>query len=364
MKATSGREELASALRKVLSVVSVRTTIPALNTVLIEASGSELALTTTDLEVSIRTAVNATVEEEGQATLPARRFGQLVNALPADEILLESADNDSIRISCGKSKFRLLGLDPNEFPVLSPVETSSRFALLAADFRKMLTKISYACSEDDPRQVLNGILLSIRNGVITTVATDGKRLAIVERNMDTGDLEDGDVILPAKLVKELERLLSDEGDLAIELSGSRAAFSFDGTQIVSKLVDGVFPNYRQVIPESFAAQAVIPREAFADVLARVSLVVSETSAYVRLALESGVMTVSAASQEYGEASEPLEVSYDGEPIDMQFNPMFLADPLRRLECDQLIFRFNDRYSPVEITGDEGFIYILMPMRSK
>jgi DNA polymerase-3 subunit beta len=157
--------------------------------------------------------------------------------------------------------------------------------------------------------------------------------------------------------------LEEDGALTVRLTESRASFAFGDTLITSKLVDGTYPNYRQVVPSAFSRSAVFPRELFATVLNRVSMVVSETSASVRLNLQNAMLTVSAASTEVGEGSEPLEISYEGEAVDIAFNPAFLADPLRHLECDQLILQFNDQYSPVSIGGDEGFLYVIMPMRS-
>ncbi len=362
MKTSVTRDNLASGLRRALSVVSTRTTIPVLNNVLIEADDGKLALTTTDLEVQVRTEVEAVIEESGVTTLPARKFGQLVNALPPGEVHFETGDNESTAITCGNSHFRLVGLDPQEFPNDASFEAQWSFSLPAVEFRKMINKVSYAVSLDDPRQVLSGILLSLRNNNLIAVATDGKRLALLERGLDGESMPEGDVILPDKVVKELERLLENQGDLSVELSDSRAAFTFDGTRITSKLVDGAYPNYRQVIPGGFTKSVVIPREVFADVLNRVSMVVSETSASVKLLIEPAKMTVSAQSPEVGEASEPLEVSYEGDPIQFAFNPYFIADPLRRLECDQLVLQFNDQFSPVSLSGDEGFLYVLMPMR--
>ena len=362
MKTTVSQDSLASGLRKVLSVVSTRTTIPVLNNVLVEAGEGKLALTTTDLEVLVRTELEAVVEENGITTLPARKFGQLVNALSGKEVHFETGDNESTSITCGNSRFRIVGLDPQEFPNDSAFDAQWSFSLPAVEFRKMVSKVSYAVSFDDPRQVLSGILLSLRSSNLTAVATDGKRLALLEKNLEGDSMPEGDVILPDKVVKELERLLEDSGDISVELSDSRASFAFGGTRITSKLVDGAYPNYRQVIPGGFTKSVAIPREDFADVLNRVSMVVSETSASVKLMIEPAKMTVSAQSPEVGEASEPLEVSFDGEPIQFSFNPYFVADPLRRLECDQLVLQFNDQFSPVSLSGDEGFLYVLMPMR--
>ena len=362
MKIRISKDELSGGLRKVLSVVSTKTTIPVLSNVLLEAEEDKLFLTTSDLEVCIRTAIPAAVDEPGTTTLPAKKFGQIVNAFSGDKVLLETDEEQNTSVSCGKSHFRIVGLDPSEFPTEEELEGNWAFAMPSREIRKAFSKVSYAASLEDSRQVLNGILLSMRGGLLTVVATDGRRLALVEKPLEDDSNPDGDVILPSKMVGEVEKLMGGEDTVQVEVTDSKAAFGCGDTLITSKLVDGNYPNYRQVIPGNFSRSAVIPREAFAAALNRVSMVVSETSASVKMVLENATMTLQAASTEVGDSSEPLEISYEGEPIDIAFNPVFMMDPLRQLECDQVILQFNDRFSPMSISGDEGFLYVIMPMR--
>jgi DNA polymerase-3 subunit beta len=256
-----------------------------------------------------------------------------------------------------------VGLDPKGFPKDTGFTEEWSLSLPGTDLRKALAKVAYATSEDETRHVLNGILLSVREGTLTVVATDGRRLALVERHLSGAGVPDGDVILPAKLVAELQHVLEGEGDVTVRLSASRAAFEFGQTLLVSKLVEGTYPNYRQVVPSNFAQSVAIPRPAFADALNRVAMGVSETSAAVKVHLKPAEMVISAVSAEVGEATEPVEVSYEGTPLAMAVNPLFMTEPLKHLECDQLILQFNDEYSPVAISGDEGFLYVVMPMRA-
>ena len=363
MKTTISKDNLLAGVRRVLSVVSTRTTLPVLNNVLVECAEDKLTLATTDLEVCITTDVPATVSEPGSTTLPAKKFGQIAGALPDGEIQLETDEKQLTAISCDKSFFRIVGLDPKEFPRDAAFSEEWSFTMTSDQLKKSLAKVSYSGSTDETRHVLNGILLSLRGGILTIAATDGRRLALVERPLDGDSYPDGDVILPAKVVGELQRIMEAEGEVTVGMSEARVAFTLPGTLITSKLVEGTYPNYRQVIPASFSRSVTIPREAFAAVLNRVAMVVSESSASVKLRLENAAMTVSAASSEFGEAKEPLEVSYEGEPIEIAFNPVFFSDPLRHLECDQLLLQFNDEYSPVSISGDEGFLYVVMPMRA-
>jgi len=223
--------------------------------------------------------------------------------------------------------------------------------------------VSYAASPDESRRVLNGVLLSLRAGMLTTAATDGRRLALVEKALTESMPGEGDVILPPKAVGEILKLESGDQPLTVQLTERQVSFRAGNTLVSSKLVEGNYPNYRQVIPSTFTHSLVIPRQEFQTVLNRVSMVVSETSASVKIRLEKAAMNVSATSTEFGESSESVEVSYDGRTIQIAFNPAFLLEPLKHLESDQVIMQFNDEYSPISLTGDEGFIYIIMPMRA-
>lgn len=362
MKLTVAKDALTGALRQVLNVVSSRTTLPVLSNVMLEAADNKLILTGTDLEVSVRSEVPVTVTEPGSVTILAKKFGQIVSVLPDGDVLVETDPNHHTTLSCKKAFFKIVGMDSSEFPREAALENGWSFTMTCSEFRKILGKVSYAASPDESRRVLNGILLSLRNGMLTTAATDGRRLALVEKPMDEAIPGEGDVILPPKAVTEVLKMGQPEDQLVVQLTDRRAAFKAGNTLLTSKLVDGNYPNYRQVVPNAFGHDVVIPRAEFQTVLNRVSMVVSETSASVRLKLEKAQMIVSATSSEFGESNEPLEVSYEGKPIQIAFNPGFLMDPLKHLETNQVMLRFNDEYSPVSLSGDEGFLYILMPMR--
>jgi DNA polymerase III subunit beta len=364
MKVAVPTADLAEALRKVLSVVTSRSTLPVLGNVLLSARSGELALSTTDLEVSITTAMAAEVSREGDATLMGRKLGQLVGTLSGDTVTIEIDENMASSISCGSARFRLLGLNAAEFPKEAPFTAQRELSFPGGEFTKVLRKIAYAVSADQTRYVLNGILLSVKEGVFTAVATDGRRLALVEKNLEEGySGATGDAILPIKVVKELQRLLTGDEDVIIKVSDTRASFSVGKTVLTSKLVEGTYPNYRQVIPSAFSNSVSMPREQLIRVLDRVSVVVSDSGAAVKCALGENAMTLSASSVEIGEASEPLEVAYQGSPVTISFNPQFLRDPLTNLEADDITMKFNDEFKPVVVLGDEGFLCVIMPMRS-
>jgi DNA polymerase-3 subunit beta len=361
MKVTVSRDNLLLGLRRVGPFIGSRTTLPILNNVLVVAEGETLTLSTTDLEVSIRTSVPAFVQEAGSTTLPAKRLTSIVGALPEGDVALELGESNQTQLRCGRSSFKIVGLDPKDFPEDKEFAEEWAFSLPASDLKKCLAKVAYSRSSDESRHVLNGVLMSVREGMLSIAATDGRRLALIERSLEEQTAPEGDVILPSKIVSELSKLLVGDDKVGVKLSDSRAVFECPDTVIASKLVEGSYPNYRQVIPESFAHSAAIPRVTFEHVLGRIALVVSDSSASVKLVIEAGVMKVSASS-EVGEAEEPMDVSYEGDRFELSFNPDFFRDPLRELDCDQLIMQFNDGYSPVALAGDEGFIYVVMPMR--
>ena len=378
MELTVSKDILAGALRNALNVVGKSSTLPILNNVLLEARDNKLVVVGTDLDITVRTEVPVTLKEEGTITLLAKKFGQIINSLPEGEVTLKTDDKQQATISCKKSFFRLVGMDSAEFPRESAIENGFSFSLPPHEFRKILAKVSYAVCPDVTRRALNGVLLSLRGGKLTAAATDGRRLALMEKQLAEGTTGEGDVILPPKAVTEAEKLCALGADkpaptkqqqaqqveepIQVTLSDRRAAFKLGGTLLTTKLVDGNYPNYRQVIPTAFASSVIIPREDFSSVLNRVAMVVTENSATVRINLENAKMTVSALSSEIGEASEPMEVSYEGKPLQIAFNPEFLSEPIKQLECDQLVLNVNDEFSPLSLTGDDGFLYIIMPMR--
>ena len=363
MKFTLPTAELSNELKKVLSVVSGRSTLPVLSNVLLKAKDNKLTLITTDLEVRITTSVEATIEREGETTLPAKKFGQIISKLDGEQVTIDTDDKLTTTIKSASSTFKIMGLDSAEFPMDWEFNEDRQLSFPVTEIGKTLKKIAYAVSTDQSRYVLNGIYISIKEGNFTAVATDGKRLALVEKILDDSeDIADGEVILPIKVVNELQRLLEGEGEVVIRFSDSRASFTIGDTVISSKLVEGSYPNYRQVIPTSFENSVILPRETIESVLDRVSLVVSDSGSSVKFSLTENLLTLNASS-ELGEANEPIDISYESTEVNIAFNPEYLRDPLRNLECDEITVRFNDEFKPVVILGDEGFLCVIMPMRN-
>jgi DNA polymerase-3 subunit beta len=362
MKLSVSKEKLLEGLQTVQNVVSTRTTLPILSNVLLEAADGQLRLTTTDLDVGMRGAIEATVEKPGAATLPARRLFSIVRELPSAEIILEVDSKSVASIRCGPSYFKILGLPQEEFPPLPKFEDAKTFTLRQKDLKDGLRKTAYAISTDETRYVLNGILFSFKDNKLTLVATDGRRLALVDVELEFPRSHEVDLILPTKAVTELSRLVSEEGDIKMSVSENQVAFEVDGTLLVSKLIEGNYPNYRQVIPPEAKERIILERESFLNTVHRVSLLSSEKSNSVKLVFSKNNIDIIANTPEVGEARESLPVNYKGREFSVAFNPEFLMAPLRNLPNDEVFLDLIDEMSPGVIKVQSPFLYVLMPMR--
>jgi DNA polymerase-3 subunit beta len=362
MKFSVSKEKLLAGLQTVQNVVSTRTTLPILSNVLLQASDDQLRLTTTDLDVGVSGAVAAQVEKPGATTLPARRLANIVRELPAAEILVEIDSKNVASIRCGQSFFKILGLPEEEFPPL-PKQTEARtFTISQQALRDGLKKTSYAISTDETRYVLNGILFSFKENKLTLVATDGRRLALVDLEVEFPRSQEVDIIVPTKAVTELGRLLGDEGDVKLSVEENQIAFQIGDTLLASKLIEGNYPNYRQVIPAEAKERITLERELFLNAVHRVALLSSEKSNSVKLVFTKNNIEIAANTPDVGEAHEALAVAYKGREFSIAFNPEFLQAPLRVLTNDEIFLDLIDEMSPGVIKIQSPFLYVLMPMR--
>ncbi len=362
MKFKITKEKFIEGLQQVQNVVSSRTTLPILSNVLIEARDNEIRLTTTDLDVTVRGSVEADVSEEGATTLPARKLAAIVRELPTSEIHVDVDSNNIASIEAGPSFFKIWGLSQDEFPPLPDFGEDKAFQMEQGMLRDSLKKTSYAISTDETRYVLNGINLTVKEGKLTLVATDGRRLAMVEHDLDVPDVQGSDVTIPTKAVMELQRLLTESGELKITLGDSQIAFELNGYLLTSKLIEGNFPNFRQVIPGDAKERVTLDRETLLETVRRVSLLTSEKSSSVKLSFTANNIEIMANSPDVGEARESLPVTYKGEEMAIAFNPEFLMAPLRNLDDDEVHLDLIDEMSPGVLRINDPFLYVLMPMR--
>ena len=363
MKLTIQRAKLMEGLQTVQNVVAARSTIQILSNGLFKAANGRLQITATDLEISVQCSVEASIAEEGETTLPVKRLLSIVRELSNPEIEIVIDQDDIAKISSGSSDFKINGLPTRDFPPLPNNEAKNRFSIEQGVLKEMLRKTAYAASMDETRRVLNGVFLSFKDGKLTMVATDGRRLALVEHAVDFPEGTVCEVILPSKAVNELLHILGDDGDVIILDQGNQIAFQFGETTMNSRLIDGVYPNYRLVIPSGTDEHVTIERELLLSALRRVSLVTTDKSNSTRLTFADNQLTIHTNTQDVGEAREVIPVKYSGKAIDITFNPEYMMDPLRNLENDEIFMELTDGHSPALIKCDQPFLYVLMPLRT-
>ncbi len=370
MKFTIERADLLKSLGHVQSVVERRNTIPILSNVKFEADDGTLRLNATDMDLDIVEEVVADVTTPGANTVSAHTLYDIVRKLPeGSQVNIDGDGTGQITLSAGRSRFTLASLPVDEFPVLSGGDLPSQFALKAAELRGLIDRTRFAISTEETRYYLNGIYIhkTDREGasMLRAVATDGHRLASVELPVPIGAEGISGVILPRKAVAELRKLIDETADeVSISLSESKARFAFDNVILTSKLIDGTFPDYERVIPEGNDKVMDLNCSSFAEAVDRVSAISSEKSRAIKLSLSDGVLVLSASSPEHGSAIEELEVSYQGEQIEIGFNSSYLLDVARQINGDMARFTMADAASPtlIQETNDESALYVLMPMR--
>ena len=362
MKFSISKDKLLEALVTVQNVVSTRTTLPILSNVLIRAEEGRLIFTTNDLDCGISTSVEAQVEKGGGTTLPARRLGGIVKELPAADVQVEVDSKNHASLRCGQSFFKMMGIAEDEFPALPKLENAKTFTLKQHDLKDALRKTNYAISTDETRYVLNGILFTFKENKLALVATDGRRLALCEIEVEFPRSQEIDIIIPTKCVSELGRLLTEVGEVKMMVTENHVAFEANNKTLVSKLIEGNYPNYKQVIPQETRERVTIEREILLAAVRRVSLLSSEKSNSIKLIFTKNNLEIASNTPEVGEAHESLAINYKGKDIAIAFNPGFLQDPLRNLPDEEIHIDLIDEMSPGVLKIATPFLYVLMPMR--
>ncbi len=367
MQLSISRDRISQGLQAVQNVVSTRSTLPILANVLMLAEDAKLELTATDLDVTISSVVDAEVKKGGATTVPVKKLAGIVRALSGSELDIEVDEKNQCALRCGPSFYKILGLPAEEFPPVQKLKDDKKLVLPQKTLKTMLQKTAYAVSSDEARYVLNGIFFSLKEHKLTFVATDGRRLALVEEDADISEAKQGEFIVPAKTVGELERLLEEKGEVELRFTENMASFSLrsengPATTVLTKLVEGNYPNYRQVIPREAKHRVALVREEFLQALRRAEIMTSEKSNSVKLAFTNDNLTISANSPDVGEARETLAVNYKGEDLSIAFNPRYLIEPLAALSDDEVYFELIDELSPGVLKVKSAFLYVVMPMR--
>ncbi|MAH84421.1 MAG: DNA polymerase III subunit beta [Rhodospirillaceae bacterium TMED8] len=369
MKLIIERTDFLKSLGHVQSVVERRNTIPILSNVKIDAGDGAVKLNATDMDLDIVDSTTAKVSTPGAITVSAHTLYDIVRKLPdGAQIDLDAAGGELI-LTAGRSRFTLQCLPTDEFPVLSGGELPHTFPLGAVELRKLIDRSKFAISTEETRYYLNGIYLhkAERNSTVflRAVATDGHRLASVEVPLPPGAGKIPGIIVPRKAVIELRKLIDESADdVQVSLSDSKIRFAFDNAILTSKLIDGTFPDYERVIPSGNDKTMQVECKTFSEAVDRVSAISNEKSKAVKLVLMNGLLVLSASSPEHGTATEEVEVSYQGEKIEIGFNSAYLLDITRQIEGEMARFSMADSSSPTVMReiDDDNALYVLMPMR--
>ena len=362
MKFKITRSKFLEEIKTVQNIVPSKGALQIIQNILLEADGGKLYLTTTDLDISIRSVVDCEVEKEGKTTLPAKLLSNMIAKAPEGIVEIEVDAQDRAVIKAGSSTSKLTGMSVEDYPTLPTDSDSFEYVLPQITLREMLRKTAYAASQDDTRKTLKGVLTSFSGGNLTMVATDGRRLAMVEHEIELPADAEKDVILPSKVVGELQRSLTSDGDVRITIEKTQIAFKMGTTKVYSKLLDEVYPNYRQVIPAECEEHIKVDRQLLLSALDRASVMTMEESSSTRLTFDSNQLIVSSSAAEVGEVRDIVPIKYDGKKIDIVFNPNFVMDPLKAIDEDEITIELNNGSSPAMIKCSVPFIYVMMPLR--
>lgn len=365
MKITAQRETLLKPLQIVSSVVERRQTSPILANTLLSVAGKQLTLTGTDLEVEMVATTEVTCDEDGDITLPARKFLDLCRTLPDGANLEIAIEKDRATIRSGRSRFTLTTLPAVEYPNIDPIDTPMRLSVSQLQLKQLIENTQFAMAQQDVRYYLNGLMLEVQPDRVTTVATDGHRLAYSSLPVSTGVSETRQVIVPRKGVIELQRLLeSDETPVEIQIGSNHIRVVLPSVTFTSKLIDGKFPDYQQVIPANPGRHLVVNRDQLHQVFNRIAVLSNEKFRGMRLQLESNLLRASVHNPEQEEAEEEIEVKYDGDSFEIGFNIGYFMDALSAIRNDEVKVSFTDSNHSCLVEGvkDPNSRYVIMPMR--
>jgi DNA polymerase III subunit beta len=363
VKVTCSKDELTRALSVVGRAVSTRATVQVLGGVLLRAGDGQVELAATDMELSLRLSVDAQVEGEGAVVAPGRLLVDLARLLPDNEVILEHRPEQGVlEITCGPAAYKLNTYSAEDFPKLPEVEGAQTFTANSGVFLDTVGKVARSASRDESRPVLTGVLVRFEGSKLVMAATDSYRMSVKETELESAAAEELEAIVPARALTELSRVAQDAAELKIGVQENHVVFGAGDIWLTTRRIDGQFPNYKQLLPETFEHEVALPREEFLEVVRRAA-VMAQRNSPLRLRFAEGEVTVSAQTQDVGEAKESLPVPFTGEPLEIGFNPEFLRDGLESVETDEIALRLISPLRPGLLRSDEeDFSYLIMPIR--
>ena len=362
LKLTCSRDELLRGLGIVSRGVSTRTTVQILSGILLRADGEKLELAATDMEVSLRTAVEAKVETEGSVVVPGRLLLELARLLPEAEVTVEhKLEEATVEIRCGTASYRLHTYNAEDFPRLPETQGIELHEVDRETVLDTVGRVSRSASRDESRPVLTGVLMRFEPGKLVMAATDSYRLSVKETTLE-GSIPELEAIVPARALGELTRIAVEGEKLSLGVHENQVVFGTTDAWLTSRRIDGQFPNYKQLVPETFEHEVALPREELLDVVRRVS-VMAQRNSPLRLRFADGELTVSAQTQDVGEAHESLPVSFGAEALEIGFNAEFLRDGIDSVAGEQVRLKLISPLRPAVLQGEgDDFLYLIMPIR--
>ena len=363
LRMTVSRDELAARLATVARGVSTRTTVLVLGGIQLRAEAGKLHLAATDMEVSLRASIDAAVDGEGTVIVPGRLLLDIARSLPGDEVAIEHRPEEAVVIvTSGPANYRLHTYSSEDFPRLPDVESVVLHTVDRDALAETIARVGRSASRDESRPVLTGILVKFEPSKLIMAATDSYRLAVKETPVDA-TLPELEAIIPARALQELARIAAGSDEVQLGMHDNHAVFGADGVWLTTRRIDGQFPNYRQLLPEQFEHEVVLPRDEALEVVRRVSLMAQRNSP-LRLRFSDGELTVSAVTQDVGEASEALPAPYTAaDPLEIGFNAEFLRDGLESITSDSVKFKLISPLRPAVLEGDtDDYVYLIMPIR--
>ena len=348
-------------IQHVQNIISSKSSLPILSNILIEAEKKRVILTSTDLDIGISSVLETDVEEEGAITIPAKRFNDIIKELPDEDISISTMKNNSMVIKCSKCFFKIIGLPKEEFPKLPEFTDEPSVVIKQSVLKSMINMTHFSMSHDDTRYVLNGSLFLFKGKKLTIVTTDGKRLSLVKKDIEKDGLNKA-IIVPAKTIYELNRILGDEGDIKIVFSENQVKFDLKNITIISRLIEGDFPNYEQVVPKEPQEKIMIQRSQLLDGIKRAALLTTQDSQSVKFEILKNKIVVSKSSPNIGEVREEMDTVYKGPEITVGFNPNYIMDVLKVIPQDEIALEVFGPDKPAVIRIEDWFLYLALPMQ--
>ncbi len=368
MKITITRQQLLEAVNTVKSVVAGKSSLPILSHILLETVENNLVkVVATDLKVSIECMAECTVHREGKMTLHCQRLSMMLSELPDTEITLDLNEKNVVELTCGRIETKLFSMSPDEFPPVRSFEGVSPMRFQQDMLKKLFSLCSYAICTDQARYNLTGLLLEIKDGRLAAVATDGRRMSLALALEGVPEDSEVKVIVPSKVIHEMERLLSGDADVLVYLDASQAAFHFGQVRMVTALIEGNFPNYEMVIPKTHDKEVVVNTALMTEAMRRTRTMTNDKFNSVRIEVADNQMVLKVITPDVGEYVEEIEAKYEGEKIEIAFNPDFVLEVLRRIDAEESCLLLKDNMSPGVMkpyteAPQDTFVNVIMPIR--